>query len=140
MADLHRTNIHLHTSDVVFLVNHFGYGWTGHIRELVHREVGRIRDQRKVPTRMSIDLPTPSILDTQRKPTKVCDPINQRGAPTRTGSLTQRDREEAIAIEAVCKTQAAELIHQMNTNTTRLDGFRPCAPIDLDRLIQDQDQ
>ena len=46
MADLHRTNIHLYTSDVVFLVNHFGYGWTGHVRELVRREVARIRDQR----------------------------------------------------------------------------------------------
>ena len=35
-AEHHRTNINLHASDVTYLRNHYGHGWTERVRDIVH--------------------------------------------------------------------------------------------------------
>jgi hypothetical protein len=43
--DMHRTNLYLYKADCEFLEAHYGYGWTGHIRELVHEAVLSVQRQ-----------------------------------------------------------------------------------------------
>lgn len=44
----HRTNIELLKTDVTWLKARYGYGWTGQVRELVHREVLRLKNLRNL--------------------------------------------------------------------------------------------
>lgn len=35
-SDFHRTNINLNTTDVAWLRDEFGEGWTAHVRDIIH--------------------------------------------------------------------------------------------------------
>lgn len=37
--DYHRTNINLYLADVEWLQRRYGYGWTEHVREIVHEYI-----------------------------------------------------------------------------------------------------
>ena len=45
MSDFHRTNIQLYRRDYEYLLARYGYGWTSHIRDIVHREVVKMREE-----------------------------------------------------------------------------------------------
>ena len=38
-SDLHRTNINLYASDVEWLRNQYGWGWTERVRDVLHEYV-----------------------------------------------------------------------------------------------------
>ena len=53
-SDLHRTNINLYASDVEWLRNQYGWGWTERVREIIHEAVRQKRrhwSEQTVPAR-----------------------------------------------------------------------------------------
>ena len=47
MTNLHRTNINLNRRDYEYLLARYGFGWTGIVRDLVAKEVKRLREEPK---------------------------------------------------------------------------------------------
>ena len=43
MSKLHRTNINLFESDVIYLQTLFGHGWTNQVRDMVAKKVKEIK-------------------------------------------------------------------------------------------------
>lgn len=41
--DLHRTNLNLYLSDVQWMRNHYGHGWTEWVRDMIHQCIERKR-------------------------------------------------------------------------------------------------
>lgn len=56
---MHRTNLYLYREDYEFLLARFGYGWTSHVRELIHEAVKTL--QRKEPTFRGVPISTAPI-------------------------------------------------------------------------------
>ena len=48
MSKLHRTNINLFESDVIYLQTLFGHGWTNQVRDMVAKKVKEIKKIRAV--------------------------------------------------------------------------------------------
>jgi hypothetical protein len=46
MSKLHRTNINLFESDVIYLQSIFGHGWTNQVRDMVAKKVKEIKKTR----------------------------------------------------------------------------------------------
>lgn len=47
MREYHRTNININRRDYEFLLARYGFGWTGIVRDLVAKEVKRLREEPK---------------------------------------------------------------------------------------------
>lgn len=61
MTNLHRTNINLFDTDVEYLAQHYGYGWTNKVRDIVHEWIAAHRPN------MTLDLNNPEHLAIWRK-------------------------------------------------------------------------
>jgi len=49
-SDLHRTNINLYASDVEWLRNQYGWGWTERVRDMLHEGITKAKARRGIQT------------------------------------------------------------------------------------------